>query len=83
MYTGEHLVASQAHSDYNILIQFGAIGKLDVEALKMSLAYLWRRHQVLRTALVLQVPYFLACFFMAITKMLKYYMIDISGGKGR
>ncbi|MCP4319690.1 MAG: KR domain-containing protein [Hyphomicrobiales bacterium] len=58
MYTGEHLVRSQAHSDYNVLIQFGAIGKLDVEAMKMALAFLWRRHQVLRTALILQVPQF-------------------------
>ncbi|MCP4088676.1 MAG: hypothetical protein GY746_02635, partial [Gammaproteobacteria bacterium] len=83
MYTGEHLSVSQAHSDYNVLIQFGAIGKLDVKALKMALAFLWRRHQVLRTALVLQVPYFLAYFFMAVTEILKCYMIDISGGKGR
>ncbi|MCP3666965.1 MAG: AMP-binding protein [Gammaproteobacteria bacterium] len=56
MYTGDHLAASQAHSDYNSLIQLGAIGKLDVEALKMALAFLWRRHQVLRTGLILQVP---------------------------
>ncbi|MCP4090205.1 MAG: hypothetical protein GY746_10480 [Gammaproteobacteria bacterium] len=56
MYTGEHLAAPQAHSDYNVLIQFGAVGKLDVEALKKALAFLWRRHQVLRTALILQVP---------------------------
>ncbi len=45
------------------LIRFGAIGKLDVEALKMALAFLWRRHQVLRTALILQVTQFLACCF--------------------
>ncbi len=64
MYTGEHLAASQAHSDYNVLIQFGATGKLDVEALKMALAFLWRRHQVLRTALILQVPQFPGLFFM-------------------
>ncbi|MCP4088995.1 MAG: hypothetical protein GY746_04295, partial [Gammaproteobacteria bacterium] len=59
MYTGEHLVASQGY--YNMMIRFGAVGKLNVEALKMALAFLWRRHQVLRTALVLQVPYFLTC----------------------
>ncbi len=41
---------------YYILLKFGAIGKLDVEALKMALAFLWRRHQVLRTTLILQVP---------------------------
>ncbi|MCP4091335.1 MAG: hypothetical protein GY746_16315, partial [Gammaproteobacteria bacterium] len=58
MYTGEHLAVPHVHSDYNVLIQFGAIGKLDVEALKMALAFLWRRHQVLRTALTLQVPQF-------------------------
>ncbi len=63
MYTGERLVAPHAHSDYTLLIQFGAIGKLDVEALKMALSFLWRRHQVFRTALILQVPpQFLACF---------------------
>ncbi|MCP4091310.1 MAG: hypothetical protein GY746_16190 [Gammaproteobacteria bacterium] len=56
MYAGEHLVASRVHADYNALIQFGAIGKLDVEALKMALAFLWCRHQVLRTTLLLQVP---------------------------
>ncbi|MCP4091434.1 MAG: hypothetical protein GY746_16840, partial [Gammaproteobacteria bacterium] len=55
MYTGEHLMASHKHSDYNEVIQFGAGGKLDVEALKMALAFLWCRHQVLRTALILQV----------------------------
>ncbi|MCP4091384.1 MAG: AMP-binding protein [Gammaproteobacteria bacterium] len=55
MYTGEHLATSQAHSDYNVLIQFGATGKLDVEALTMALAFLWCRHQVLRTVLILQV----------------------------
>ncbi len=55
MYTGDHLAVSQAHSGYNSLIQFGAIGKLDVEALKMTLAFLWRRHQVLRTGLIFQV----------------------------
>ncbi len=48
---------------YYMLVPFCAIGKLDVEALKMALAFLWRRHQVLRTALILQVPpQFLACF---------------------
>ncbi|MCP4328006.1 MAG: hypothetical protein GY791_06170 [Alphaproteobacteria bacterium] len=62
MYTGDHLVTSQAHSDYNVLIQFGAIGKLDVEALKMALAFLWCRHQVFRTALILQVPQFCGLF---------------------
>ncbi|MCP4089605.1 MAG: hypothetical protein GY746_07410 [Gammaproteobacteria bacterium] len=62
MYTGEHLAAHQAHSDYNVLIQFGALGKLDVEALKKALAYLWRRHQVFRTALILQVPQFPGLF---------------------
>eukprot|EP01084_Bolivina_argentea_P003851 7281_1 len=54
MYTGEHLAASRAGSDYNKVVQFGAIGKLDVGALKAALAFLWRRHQVFRTALVLQ-----------------------------
>ncbi len=56
MYTGEHLTTPQARSDYNEVVQFGTIGKLDVEALKMALAFLWRRHQVLRTGLILQVP---------------------------
>ncbi len=54
----KHLMASHKHSDYNEVIQFCAVGKLDVEALKMALTFLWRRHQVLRTALVLQVPQF-------------------------
>ncbi len=36
MYTAEHLVASHKQSDYNEVIQFGAIGKLDVEALKKA-----------------------------------------------
>eukprot|EP01084_Bolivina_argentea_P003850 7280_1 len=54
MYTGEYMLASRAGSDYNEMAQFGAIGKLDVEALKMALAFLWRRHQVLRTGLILQ-----------------------------
>ncbi len=62
MYTGDHLAASQAYSDYNALIQFGAIGKLDIEVLKMALAFLWRRHQVLRTGLILQVPKFPGLF---------------------
>ncbi len=66
MYTAEHLVASHKHSDYNEVVQFGAIGKLDVEALKKALGFLWRRHQVLRTALILQVPYFLTCYFMTL-----------------
>ncbi len=56
MYTGEHMLPSRAGSDYNEVVQFGAIGKLDVGALKMALAFLWRRHQVLRTGLILQVP---------------------------
>ncbi|MCP4083123.1 MAG: hypothetical protein GY743_23120, partial [Planctomycetaceae bacterium] len=56
MYTGEHLTTPQARSDYNEVVQFGAIGELDVEALKMALAFLRRRHQVLRTGLILQVP---------------------------
>ncbi len=60
MYAGEHTQASHAGSDYNEMIPFGAMGKLDVEALKMALSFLWRRHQVLRTALILQVPQFLA-----------------------
>ncbi|MCP4144097.1 MAG: hypothetical protein GY752_02295 [bacterium] len=64
MYTGEQLAAS--HGYYNMAIRFGAVGKLNVEALKMALAFLWRRHQVLRTALVLQVPYFLTCYFMTL-----------------
>ncbi len=71
LYTGEHLLSSHIHSDYNEVIQFGAIGKLDVEALKMALAFLWRRHQVLRTALVLQVPQFPDLFFMTVTEMLR------------
>ncbi|MCP4090376.1 MAG: AMP-binding protein, partial [Gammaproteobacteria bacterium] len=58
MYTGEHLTASQARSDYNESIRFGAIGNLDINALKMALAFLWRQQQVLRTALTLQVPQF-------------------------
>ncbi|MCP4088469.1 MAG: hypothetical protein GY746_01560 [Gammaproteobacteria bacterium] len=62
MYTGEHLAESHKHSDYNESIRFGALGKLDVEALKMALAFLWHRHQVLRTALIHQVPQFMACF---------------------
>ncbi len=71
MYTGDHLVASQAHSDYNVLIQFGAIGKLDVEALKMALAFLWRRHQVLRTRLILQVTLYPGLLYMTITEILR------------
>ncbi|MCP4090314.1 MAG: hypothetical protein GY746_11035 [Gammaproteobacteria bacterium] len=70
MYTGEHLMVSEAHSDYNVTIQFGAVGKLDVEALKKALAFLWRRHQVLRTALISQVPQFPDLFLMAVTEML-------------
>ncbi len=56
MYTGEHMLPSRTGSDYNEVVQFGAIGKLDIEALKMALAFLWRRHQVLRIGLILQVP---------------------------
>ncbi len=62
MYTGERMLESRAGSDYNEVVQFGAIGKLDVDALKMALAFLWRRHQVLRTGLILQVPQFLVLF---------------------
>ncbi|MCP4319813.1 MAG: hypothetical protein GY789_28500, partial [Hyphomicrobiales bacterium] len=69
MYTGEHLTVPQSHSDYDVLIQFGAIGKLDVEALKMALAFLWRRHQVFRTALILQVPQFPGLFYMTVTNV--------------
>ncbi len=67
MYAAEHLVA---FSDFNELILFGAIGKLDVEALKMALAFLWRRHQVLRTALILQVPHFPGLLYLTVTEML-------------
>ncbi len=71
MYASEYLAASsQVHSDFNELIQFGAIGKLDVEALKMALAFLWRRHQVLRTALILQVPQFPGLFYTTVTEIL-------------
>ncbi|MCP4089249.1 MAG: non-ribosomal peptide synthetase, partial [Gammaproteobacteria bacterium] len=42
MYTGEHLAVPHVHSDYNVLIQFGSICMLDVEALKMALAFLCR-----------------------------------------
>ncbi|MCP3662439.1 MAG: hypothetical protein GY696_08100 [Gammaproteobacteria bacterium] len=71
MYTADHLVASQAHSDYNVMIQFGAIGKLDVDALKMALAFLWRRHQVLRTRLILQVTLYPGLLYMTITEILR------------
>ncbi|MCP4329105.1 MAG: hypothetical protein GY791_11780, partial [Alphaproteobacteria bacterium] len=70
MYAGEHMVASQARSDYNEVIQFGVIGTLDVEALKMALAFLWRRHQVLRTGLILQVSQFPGLFYMTVTEVL-------------
>ncbi len=41
MYAAEHLAASShACSDFKEAIQFGAVGKLDVEALKMALAFL-------------------------------------------
>ncbi len=63
------MAAPQAHSDYSVLIAFGAIGKLNVEALKMALAFLWRRHQVLCTALILQVPQFPGLFYMTVTDM--------------
>ncbi len=62
MYTGEHMLPSRAGLDYTEVDQFSAIGKLDVEALKMALAFLWHRHQVLRTGLILQVPQFLVFF---------------------
>ncbi len=70
MYTGDRMAVPQKRSDYNEMIQFGAIGKIDVEALKMALAFLWRRHQALRTALVLQVPQFPELFPVAVTEML-------------
>ncbi len=64
MYTGEFLAtSSHACSDFNELVQFEAIGKLDVEALVMALAFLWRRHQVLRTQLIIQVPQLPGLFF--------------------
>ncbi len=67
MYTEEYLIASQARSDYNEMIRFGAMGELDFKALKMALAFLWRRHQVLRTALILQVPQFPGLLYMTVT----------------
>ncbi|MCP4091765.1 MAG: hypothetical protein GY746_18525 [Gammaproteobacteria bacterium] len=70
MCIGEHLAVSQAHSDYNVLIHFGAVGKLDVEALKMALAFLWRRHQVLRTTLILQVLQLPGLFCVTATEIL-------------
>ncbi|MCP4090133.1 MAG: hypothetical protein GY746_10100 [Gammaproteobacteria bacterium] len=70
MYTAEHLVTCHKHSDYNEVIQFGVIGNLDVEVLKKALAFLWRRHQVLRTALILQVPQFPGLFSMTITEII-------------
>ncbi|MCP3664366.1 MAG: AMP-binding protein, partial [Gammaproteobacteria bacterium] len=54
MYIAEEAQESLARADYNQLIAFGASGKLDVEAMKMAFAFLWRRHQVLRTGLVFQ-----------------------------
>ncbi len=69
MYTGDHLAESQAHSDYNEVVRFGAIGRLDVEALKMALAFLWRRHQVLRTGLILQMPQFPGLLYMTIAEI--------------
>ncbi|MCP3665492.1 MAG: hypothetical protein GY696_23850, partial [Gammaproteobacteria bacterium] len=54
MYAAEHLPVYRTRVDYNQLIAFGAIGKLDIEALNMALAFLWRRHQVFRTGLVFQ-----------------------------
>ncbi|MCP4144736.1 MAG: hypothetical protein GY752_05565 [bacterium] len=68
MYTAE--VVSHKYSDYNKVIDFGAVGNLDVEALKMALAFLWRRHQVLRTALILQVPQSPHFVFMTVAEML-------------
>ncbi|MCP4090403.1 MAG: hypothetical protein GY746_11515 [Gammaproteobacteria bacterium] len=69
MYAGEHLAASQARSEYNEAIRFGAVGNLDVNALKMALAFLWRRHQVLRTALILQVPQFQDFISITVTEI--------------
>ncbi len=59
MYVAEHLPLPRQRTDYNVLIAIGAIGMLDIEALKMALSFLWRRHQVLRTGLIFQVPRFL------------------------
>ncbi len=70
LYSAEHLSSSFQRADYNVLLAFGAIGMLDVEALKMALSFLWRRHQVLRTGLVFQVPQFSELFFMAVTQLL-------------
>ncbi len=72
MYTGDHLMTPQAHSDFNVLIAFGAIGKLDIKALEMARAFLGRRHQVLRTALTLQVPHFCGLFYIPVTEMLHH-----------
>ncbi|MCP3664938.1 MAG: hypothetical protein GY696_20980, partial [Gammaproteobacteria bacterium] len=54
IYIAEQAQESFARADYNQLITFGASGKLDVEVMKMAFAFLWRRHQVLRTLLILQ-----------------------------
>ncbi len=70
MYTVEHMPASHVQADYNQLITFSAIGKLDVEVLKTALTFMWRRHQALRTALIFQVPWFLGLLFMAVTQLL-------------
>ncbi|MCP4091323.1 MAG: hypothetical protein GY746_16255, partial [Gammaproteobacteria bacterium] len=61
LYAAEHL--SYQHTDYNVLIAFGAIGNLDITALKKALSLLWHRHQVLRTGLIFQVPQFLIFFY--------------------
>ncbi len=55
MYVAEHVHEYREHADYNQVIEFSAIGKLNVDALKMALSFLWHRHQVLRTGLILQV----------------------------
>ncbi|MCP4088168.1 MAG: hypothetical protein GY746_00010, partial [Gammaproteobacteria bacterium] len=62
LYAAEHLSSCQ-RTDYNVLIAFGAIGNLDITALKKALSFLWHRHQVLRTGLIFQVPQFLIFFY--------------------
>ncbi len=62
MYAAEHLPVYRTRGDYNHLTAFGVIGNVDIEALKMALAFLWRRHQVLRTGLIFQVPQFTGFF---------------------
>ncbi len=68
LHAAEHL-SSRQRTDYNVLIAFGAIGDLNITALKKALSFLWRRHQVLRTGLIFQVPQFLI-FFTAVTQFL-------------